>query len=96
MAGEDGRHERRRTKTRCSRGRSFAEEQYAAAEREQAREAERLAQPTPDEAAAFVSEAEIEEIEDGCDRETTTSQSWSIGHSPRRYGASRGAWAPAA
>jgi hypothetical protein len=45
------------------RGPTFAEKQYAAAEREQARENERMALPTPDEAAAFVSPAEIEEFE---------------------------------
>lgn len=42
------------------RGRTSAEKEYDAAERDQARENERMGQPTPDEADAFVTDAEME------------------------------------
>ena len=41
------------------RGPTSAEEQYAAAERDQARENERMAQPTPDEVGHFLTDAEL-------------------------------------
>jgi hypothetical protein len=42
------------------RGRSTSEKEYDAAERDQARENERMAQPTDDESDAFVTDAEME------------------------------------
>lgn len=41
-------------------GRTYAEKEYDAAERDQARENERMAQPTDDETDAFVTDAEME------------------------------------